>query len=71
MLTIVLIRNKDKDGYRLIIGEELTNYPKDDKVAAAAYMNKVVEKEILRAPEQYLWLHRRFKTRPQGEDSIY
>lgn len=34
-------------------------------------MNHVVEKEILRAPEQYMWLHRRFKTRPEGEPSLY
>lgn len=29
------------------------------------------EKEIMRAPEQYLWIHRRFKTRPVGESSLY
>ncbi len=34
---------------------------------AAGYINKVIEREILRAPEQYLWVHRRFKTRPLGE----
>ncbi len=34
-------------------------------------MNKVVEQEILRAPDQYMWLHRRFKTRPPGEASLY
>jgi KDO2-lipid IV(A) palmitoleoyltransferase len=28
-------------------------------------------KEIMRAPEQYLWMHRRFKTRPLGESSLY
>ncbi|EHW3987914.1 hypothetical protein K2549_003425, partial [Salmonella enterica] len=28
-------------------------------------------KEIMRAPEQYLWIHRRFKTRPLGEASLY
>ncbi len=33
---------------------------------AAGYINKVIEREILRAPEQYLWVHRRFKTRPLG-----
>ncbi|EFS6987501.1 kdo(2)-lipid IV(A) palmitoleoyltransferase, partial [Salmonella enterica] len=37
----------------------------------AAYMNKIIEKEIMRAPEQYLWIHRRFKTRPLGEASLY
>jgi KDO2-lipid IV(A) palmitoleoyltransferase len=31
----------------------------------------VIEKEIMRAPEQYLWVHRRFKTRPEGEPSLY
>lgn len=71
MLTIVLIRNSDKSGYQLIIQPELQNYPYEDEAAAAAYMNKVIEKEILRAPEQYLWLHRRFKTRPPGEASLY
>lgn len=71
MLTIVLIRNARKDGYQLIIQPQLENYPHDDEAAAAAYMNRVIEKEILRAPEQYLWLHRRFKTRPPGEASLY
>ncbi|MFH8132602.1 kdo(2)-lipid IV(A) palmitoleoyltransferase [Pantoea osteomyelitidis] len=71
MLTIVLIRNRSKDGYQLIIEPELEGYPYDDESAAAAYMNKVIETEILRAPEQYLWLHRRFKTRPPGEASLY
>ncbi|WP_312240777.1 kdo(2)-lipid IV(A) palmitoleoyltransferase [Pantoea sp.] len=71
MLTIVLIRNRNKDGYQLIIEPELEGYPYDDESAAAAYMNKVIETEILRAPEQYLWLHRRFKTRPPGEASLY
>ena len=71
MLTIVLIRNRNKDGYQLIIEPELEGYPYDDESAAAAYMNKVIETEILRAPEQYLWLHRRFKTRPPGETSLY
>jgi len=71
MLTIVLIRNQDKSGYQLIIQPELENYPYEDEAAAAAYMNRVIENEILRAPDQYLWLHRRFKTRPPGEASLY
>lgn len=71
MLTIALIRNPDNYGYQLIIDPQLENYPHNDEAAAAAYMNKVIESQILRAPEQYLWLHRRFKTRPPGEASLY
>lgn len=71
MLSIVLIRNSNNYGYRLIIDPELKNYPHNDEMAAAVYMNKVIESQILRAPEQYLWMHRRFKTRPSGEASLY
>lgn len=71
MLTITLIRKPDRTGYTLIIEPELMDYPKNDESAAATYINKVIEREILRAPEQYLWVHRRFKTRPQGEKSLY
>ena len=65
------IRNNDGSGYRLVISPAIQGFPMDDEVAAAAFMNRVVEKEILRAPGQYMWLHRRFKTRPEGESSLY
>ncbi|WP_192456678.1 kdo(2)-lipid IV(A) palmitoleoyltransferase [Musicola keenii] len=71
ILTITLIRKSDNSGYRLFIEPELMDYPKSDESAAAAYINRVIEKEILRAPAQYLWIHRRFKTRPVGEKSLY
>ena len=71
MVPIMLIRNPGNDGYKLIIEPILENYPHKDESAAAAYMNKVIESQIMRAPEQYLWLHRRFKTRPPGEASLY
>jgi KDO2-lipid IV(A) lauroyltransferase len=45
--------------------------PLDDAETTAAWMNKVVEKCIMMAPEQYMWLHRRFKTRPEGVPSRY
>ncbi|MCC8378439.1 MULTISPECIES: kdo(2)-lipid IV(A) palmitoleoyltransferase [Xenorhabdus] len=71
MVPIILIRNKNNDGYKLIIEPALNNYPHTDESSAAAYMNKVIERQIMHAPEQYLWLHRRFKTRPAGEESLY
>lgn len=71
MLTISLIRQDGDRKYQLIINPELEDYPYSDKMSAAIYMNKVIERQILLAPEQYLWLHRRFKTRPPGEDYPY
>ena len=71
MLTISMVRKPDRKGYRLYISDVMSDYPGEDKQDAASYINKVIEKEILRAPEQYLWVHRRFKTRPQGETSLY
>lgn len=71
MLTVTMVRKANRQGYTLHISESMTDYPCGDEVLAASYMNKVIEREILRAPEQYLWVHRRFKTRPRGEASLY
>lgn len=71
LLTITMVRKANKRGYSLHISKAMTDYPGGDEQLAANYMNKVIEKEILRAPEQYLWVHRRFKTRPAGEASLY
>lgn len=71
LVPVVLIRREKGRGYDLLIQPALENYPIGDEIAAAAYMNKVVEQEIMRAPEQYMWLHRRFKTRPAGAPSLY
>ncbi|GAD80969.1 LpxL/LpxP family Kdo(2)-lipid IV(A) lauroyl/palmitoleoyl acyltransferase [Vibrio ezurae] len=43
------------------------NFPKDDVEAGATYMNKAIEKAILRKLEQWMWLHKRFKT-PKDEN---
>lgn len=70
MLTITMVRKAAGKGYQLYISPAMTDYPQEDQ-AAASYMNRVIEQEILRAPEQYLWVHRRFKTRPVGGGSLY
>lgn len=71
LVTVVLVRKPAAKGYDLVIQPTLQDYPIDDEMAAAAYMNRVIETEIMRAPDQYLWLHRRFKTRPAGTPSLY
>lgn len=58
-------------GYELIISPPVADFPIDNEENSAKAMNKVVEQEILRAPDQYMWLHRRFKTRPEGDASLY
>lgn len=64
--------NKDGSGYTVSISPPVDFSDLSDETAIAARMNKVVEKEILKGVEQYMWLHRRFKTRPtEDEPSLY
>ena len=49
----------------------LENYPSGDDVADATRINAELEKLIRENPSQYLWLHKRFKTRPEGQKSLY
>jgi len=58
-------------GYRVRYEEPWTDFPTEDAVADAARMNRWIESEIRRNPAQYLWVHRRFKTRPPGEPALY
>ena len=58
-------------GYVVRYEEPWTDFPSDDPVADRARMNRWIESEIRRNPAQYLWVHRRFKTRPPGEVSLY
>ncbi len=58
-------------GYRLKVFRPWENYPSDDSVADARRMNAFLEEQVEFMPEQYYWLHRRFKTRPPGEPSFY
>ncbi|MFZ6721516.1 lipid A biosynthesis acyltransferase [Undibacterium sp. Ji49W] len=61
----------DYQGWKVSFHEPWQNYPGDDIVAATRYMNAFIEQEILKAPAEYFWAHKRFKTRPPGEAGFY
>jgi KDO2-lipid IV(A) lauroyltransferase len=58
-------------GYRIRYLEPWTDFPTGDELADTRRINAWIETEIRRNPAQYLWVHRRFKTRPPGEPSLY
>ncbi|MGF6763294.1 KDO2-lipid IV(A) lauroyltransferase [Paraburkholderia sp. GAS33] len=58
-------------GYRLKVFKPWENYPTGDDEADARRMNAFLEEQIPKMPEQYYWVHKRFKTRPPGEPSVY
>ena len=58
-------------GYEVEVHPAWRDYPSDDVVADTALMNRRLEGYIRAMPEQYYWVHKRFKTRPEGEPSVY
>lgn len=58
-------------GYRLNIFEALENFPSGDAHADALRTNQFLEERIRSTPDQYYWVHRRFKRRPEGEAPVY
>jgi len=58
-------------GYVLEIGEAWENFPTDDVEADTRRMNGWIEGVVRTMPEQYYWVHRRFKTRPVGQARPY
>ena len=57
--------------YVLRLGAPLEDFPSDDARADSARVNAAIEAMVLEAPSQYLWIHRRFKRRPEGEGNPY
>lgn len=58
-------------GYVVTFYPAWENYPTDDMIADTRRMNEFIEQRALEIPEQYFWLHKRFKTRPEGEKDLY
>ncbi|HEX5959870.1 MAG TPA: LpxL/LpxP family Kdo(2)-lipid IV(A) lauroyl/palmitoleoyl acyltransferase [Rhodanobacteraceae bacterium] len=64
-------RRTPSGGYVLRLEAPLADFPGDDVVADTARVNAAIERMVREAPAQYLWAHKRFKTRPDGLAQVY
>ena len=58
-------------GYEVQVLPAWSDFPSQDAVQDTARMNASLQDYISTMPEQYYWVHKRFKTRPEGEASLY
>lgn len=71
VLPIIQKRLENNSGYLLVIEKELENFPTNDVYQDIVRINQLFEKQVRDNPVDYLWVHRRFKTRPEGEEPFY
>ena len=57
--------------YHVLIEPAVDPLPSEDEMDDAIRVNKIIENQLRIAPTQYMWFHRRFKTRPKGYQKIY
>ena len=58
-------------GYEVRLGEAMASFPSGDELADTVQMNQTIEQMVRHTPEQYFWVHKRFKTRPADESSKF
>ena len=68
---VMLVAEMTRDGYQVHATELWDNFPTDDYEADTLRVTQELQKWIQKYPDQYMWTHRRFKTRPEGESSLY
>jgi KDO2-lipid IV(A) lauroyltransferase len=70
-VVLPVIAHMEGNAYRIEIGPPWPGFPGESIEADTRRMNAFIEAEVLKMPEQYFWLHKRFKTRPPGGKSVY
>lgn len=71
VLPFISKRLDNAQGYQITILPPIENFPGDDLEQDVIRTNQIIEAQVRKAPEQYLWIHRRFKTRPEGMPKLY
>ncbi len=71
VIPLLYRRLPGRAGYELRFLPPLADFPGRDLVAATRRLNRLMEQQVYLAPAQYLWVHRRFKTRPAGMAPVY
>ena len=67
----VIAEMREQGGWRVRFLPPLPDWPTADAHADTLRMNQWIEAEVRKNPAQYLWVHKRFKTRPPGEAAMY
>ena len=71
VLPITITQKPIGQGYLIRVSHPWENYPTQDVRADTRHMNAFIEECVTESPEQYYWVHKRFKTRPPGEEKFY
>jgi Kdo2-lipid IVA lauroyltransferase/acyltransferase len=71
VVPVIVTQRPRMKGYDVRFYPALENFPSGDDVRDAKRINELVESHVLQNVAQYLWTHKRFKTRPKGEASLY
>ncbi len=68
---VITTLNPDGKSYTVHIGKPLENFPTSDEVADTLRLNQFFEAQIIPRPQEYYWVHKRFKNRPEGQARFY
>lgn len=71
VIPVITRMESGSQGYVVEIGQVWSDFPGKNIEDDTRRMNAYIEQEVLKQPEQYFWLHKRYKTRPPGEPSPY